>query len=191
MACIKPPRNVTDPSSSHGPTARALGQTALGQAASPLGVSLGQPLGAAAVQEILAYMEGLKSAGKTSGPGGLGPAYQYQVSVLNSFTEYNVGLPGGPAVWADGIDVETGLIQDAKFAAGKSSPYDPPSMSDDFGRHFAVKDAHARLAKYKAVIESPLNPFRGLEIVTTDQPSADFFQGMMNSMGLPGRVRIE
>lgn len=137
------------------------------------------------------YVETLRSRGKIIGLSGANEAIQYQVSVLGSFVEYDVGLPGGPSVIADGINTSNGYLQDAKFASDEQSFYDPESMGSSKMVEIAKQDARRRLSAYKEVVESSSNPFRGLEIITTDQNAAEFFQDMMDDIGLAGRVRIE
>lgn len=142
-------------------------------------------------QEIRSFVEALAAEGKVVGLTGNDASIQYQVSVLNSLVEYRIELPNGTVVEPDGIDIKTGYLQDAKFAWKERSIYDPPSMNSPFMETIATQKATKQLERYKAAILSDTNPFRGLEIVATDKASAEFFEGLMAEVGVPGYVRVE
>lgn len=195
MACIKPPHNVTAPATPRGPT--LLGRLATRTvvvsptvAAELRFAPMGQNLSPAAVATVAGYVQTLIQSGRTSGPPGIDGQYQYQVSLLGA-TEFQVGIPGGPDVWADGIDVSTGMIQDAKFATDARSWYDPSTLGNEGIAQLARNDIDGRLERYREVIESPSNPIRGLELITTDASVAKALTEAMERVGVPGRVRIE
>jgi hypothetical protein len=146
------------------------------------------PLSRADQDAVARYADDLASRGRTRDVTGTGPAYVYQRRVVGE-TEYNVAPAGKPDTWADGINRERGLMQDAKYRQGDSSFYDPDSLPP-FLRDRAIQDMDQRLVKYRDAIQDSSNPLRGLEIVTNDQRAANFVRQRMDELDVPGVVTI-
>jgi hypothetical protein len=105
-------------------------------------------------------------------------------------TEYHIE-GGGEPVWADGVDVDEGLIQEAKLILIPSaSLYIPGSTAGQAARDGAERNLDRELERYADIIQDENNPIRGLEIVTSNLYAARWFVRKMKDHGIPGRVRV-
>ncbi|NUT54579.1 MAG: hypothetical protein HOQ03_01170, partial [Thermoleophilia bacterium] len=104
----------------------------------------------------------------------------------------NYRLGKGPnAVMADGFRISDGAAVEAKHV-GKpdTSPFIPGSKCYPPVREKALGEFYSELRRYKAVIDDPGTPVKGLEIMTNDERAAEFFVDALRRYGVPGRVVI-
>ena len=95
------------------------------------------------------------------------------------------------AAWADGLNDELALAQDAKFVRVDSrSSWFIPDMLDPDIAGFAERRMDKRLIKYAEAINAPDSPIRRLEIFVNRLEAARFVAARMNALQIPGIVRI-
>lgn len=98
---------------------------------------------------------------------------------------------GGAEVWADGVNNEEGLLQEAKFASNPyNSPYVPGSGADAEVRDLVEARLDAQLQKYAAIVNDPYNPIRGLQMITNNEGTAQWLAQKMGQHGIPGYVDV-
>jgi hypothetical protein len=154
------------------------------------GVDLREPLEPAQRQEFDAYLAQLSADGRTRTVNGAGPAYEYQRAACGT-TEYRLSsdtdLPR--ATWADGLNSDLGLAQDAKYVHGDGPSWYRPDSLPEALRGVAQRRTDEQLTKYREAIADPANPVRGLELITNDPPTAEQLAGRMAVLQVPGIVR--
>jgi hypothetical protein len=102
-------------------------------------------------------------------------------------TEYRV-TGGGEIIWADGIDGST--LVDAKFVGSDQSPYVPGSGVPGFIQDKIDAQQESEMRRYSAVINDSDSGFTDLRIVTNLEGAVSYFEGMMNTFGVPGEVVV-
>jgi hypothetical protein len=142
-------------------------------------------------QRFDAYRHQLSTDGKTRPVDDTGPEYDYQRRWCGS-TEYRISpdedLPR--AAWADGLNSDLGLAQDAKYVREDARSWFRPESLPPVMRTLAIQKMDDRLLKYREAIRDGGSPVRGLEIVVNSRSAAEFVAGRMNTLGVPGIVRI-
>ena len=66
----------------------------------------------------------------------------------------------------------------------------PGSAVPEKVRGFVLDQFENELQRYRAVIESPDTPVRGLEIITNDPRAVPYFEDMLNKHDIVGRVVV-
>ncbi|MFB7312170.1 polymorphic toxin-type HINT domain-containing protein [Streptomyces sp. NPDC056192] len=127
---------------------------------------------------------------KTGAPKGSGANQAYQVRVVGS-TEYHA-TGGGTQVWADGLDVNTSELLDAKYVgnAGRS-PFVPGGKVPDFIQAKIDTKMNDEFSRYAAVINDPGNPLVGLRVITNEPGAVPYFTDLMQQHGIPGSVVVD
>jgi hypothetical protein len=98
---------------------------------------------------------------------------------------------GDVKIDADGFRTIDASALDAKHVgSGTRSPYVPGSDLPDFVRQKILGQFENELQRYRAVIDSPSTPVRGLEIVTNDPRAVPYFEEMLDKHGITGRVVV-
>lgn len=154
--------------------------------------SVAEPVDADLEQRFADYRQHLTDEGRTRPAHEPGPAYDYQREWCGH-TEFRVSpdanLP--KAAWADGLNDQLALAQDAKYIKvdSRSTWFIPDTLPPAMAG-LAERKMDERLIKYRDAIESPDNPIRGLEIIVNRLEAAQFMAERMNALGIPGIVRI-
>jgi hypothetical protein len=155
-------------------------------------VSVSEPIDAQQRSDFATYRDQLAGEGRTRTADEHGEAYDYQRQWCGD-VEYRItpdeDLP--KAAWADGLNDELALAQDAKFVRvdSRSSWFIPDTLDPDIAG-FAERRMDKRLIKYGEAINNPDNPIRGLEIIVNSPEAARFIAARMNALHIPGIVRI-
>ncbi|MGQ5580338.1 polymorphic toxin-type HINT domain-containing protein, partial [Streptomyces sp. ECR3.8] len=124
---------------------------------------------------------------KTGGPKGSGANQAYQIRQVGS-TEYHA-TGGGTQVWADGLDINTSELLDAKYVGKPGrSPYVPGGKVPEFIQAQVDEKMNDEFARYAAVINDPRNPLKGLRVITNEPGAVPYFRGLMQQHGIPGSV---
>ncbi|MGA5344612.1 ricin-type beta-trefoil lectin domain protein [Streptomyces griseoincarnatus] len=124
---------------------------------------------------------------KTGGPKGSGANQAYQIRQVGS-TEYHA-TGGGTQVWADGLDINTSELLDAKYVGKPGrSPYVPGGKVPEFIQAQVDEKMSDEFARYAAVINDPRNPLKGLRVITNEPGAVPYFRGLMQQHGIPGSV---
>lgn len=100
---------------------------------------------------------------------------------------------GGAEVWADGIIPDEAMLRDAKLTETPArSPYVDanPHPIPDFVLQQMRDRVERELRSYARVINDPATPVVGLEIVTNTPASVPFWDRMLSTYGIPGRVVV-
>ncbi|MDJ0383206.1 restriction endonuclease fold toxin-2 domain-containing protein [Streptomyces sp. G-G2] len=126
---------------------------------------------------------------KTGAPKGSGANQAYQIRVVGS-TEYHA-TGGGTQVWADGLDINTSQLLDAKHVgnAGRS-PFVPGGKVPDFIQAKIDLKVDDEFSRYSAVINDPGNPLVGLHVITNESGAVPYFTDRMQQHGIPGSVSV-
>lgn len=113
--------------------------------------------------------------------------YEYQRRILGP--NEIVAKGGGTQVEADGINIQEGYLQDAKFVKNPaSSLYLENSGLPQPYLSMALDKIDKLFFRYGEVIRDPSIPVRGLEIITNDRRAFPFFKRLMEKHGIPGRI---
>ncbi|WP_428836774.1 restriction endonuclease fold toxin-2 domain-containing protein [Streptomyces labedae] len=103
-------------------------------------------------------------------------------------TEYHA-TGGGTQVWADGLDINTSELLDAKYVGKPGrSPYVPGGKVPDAVQAQVDEKMSDEFARYAAVINDPRNPLKGLRVITNEPGAVPYFRGLMQQHGIPGSV---
>jgi hypothetical protein len=98
---------------------------------------------------------------------------------------------GGAELWADGVNSEEGLLQEAKFASNPdNSPYVPGSAAGAEVTNGIEIRLDDQLEKYAAIVNDPTNPIRGLQMITNNEGTAQWLAQKMAQHGIPGYVDV-
>jgi uncharacterized protein YukE len=98
---------------------------------------------------------------------------------------------GDVKVNADGFREIDAAALDAKHVGSETrSPYVPGSAVPEKVRGFVLDQFENELQRYRAVIESPDTPVRGLEIITNDPRAVPYFEEMLEKHDIVGRVVV-
>jgi hypothetical protein len=98
---------------------------------------------------------------------------------------------GDVKIDADGFRTIDATALDTKHVGSESrSPYVPGSDTPDFVRQKILGQFEYELQRYRAVIDSPDTPVRGLEIITNDPRAVPYFEEMLDKHGITGRVVV-
>ncbi|MEA5511944.1 restriction endonuclease fold toxin-2 domain-containing protein [Crocosphaera sp. UHCC 0190] len=99
---------------------------------------------------------------------------------------------GNEEIWADGIDLKTGELLEAKYIEKpNNSPYISGSTIPPFIRIKAVGDVENEFRRYAAVINDPNTPVIALRVIVNIKEAVPFFDGLLQQFNLPGRVVIQ
>jgi hypothetical protein len=99
---------------------------------------------------------------------------------------------GNEKIWADGIDIPDGQLQDAKYIADPAkSPYVDGSKVPDFIRESIRDDFEDEVRRYGAVINDPNTPVTGLQIITNEPQAVPYFQSALQKYSVPGSVVVK
>jgi hypothetical protein len=137
------------------------------------------------------YRSDLETSGRVREAKLPGEHYDYQRACCGP-TEFRLSpdtdLPN--ATWADGLNNELGLAQDAKHVGADASSWYRPDTLPPALQRVAQRTVDEMIAKYAPVIADPANPVRGLEIFTNNPQAAAYFDSRMKALGVPGTVQI-
>jgi len=126
-----------------------------------------------------------------------GTAYDYQRHYCG--LKYSVS-GNGESVEADGIDINTCRLLDAKYIADASeSPFvigsNARQRMERYGVTARIDEQESELfRRYAAVLQAPdtENPFIGLDVITNDLASESYWQLWIDTHGVPNaRIREE
>ncbi|MFF7155698.1 polymorphic toxin-type HINT domain-containing protein [Streptomyces sp. NPDC008139] len=124
---------------------------------------------------------------KTGAPKGSGANQAYQIRQVGS-TEYHA-TGGGTQVWADGLDMNTSELLDAKYVGNPGrSPFVPGGKVPGFIQAKIDAKMGDEFSRYAAVINDPGNPLTRLRVITNMPGAVPYFQGLMQQYGVPGSV---
>lgn len=99
---------------------------------------------------------------------------------------------GGEEIWADGINLKTGELLEAKFIENPTkSPYISTSTVPPFIRTKIVKEVENELRRYAAVINDPETPVVGLQVIVNLEKAVPFFANLLSKFNLPGSVVVQ
>ncbi|MFB6887736.1 restriction endonuclease fold toxin-2 domain-containing protein [Kitasatospora sp. NPDC056327] len=126
----------------------------------------------------------------------------YQVRVAGS-TEYRLYTDvEDPATGrelgmdADGVRPEDGAAIDAKYIGQQNSCKSPFRLDNadgvfEFAYENTMEGESKKLEKYASALKDPRNKVNHLELITNDPKASAYFQALMTSQAVTGRVRIE
>ncbi len=98
---------------------------------------------------------------------------------------------GDVKINADGFREIDAAALDAKHVGSRDrSPFVPDSAVPDFIREKNRLAIASELQRYRAIIESPDTPVRGLEIVTNDIRAVPYFEDLLREYDVVGRVVV-
>lgn len=150
-----------------------------------------EPLDDQDLRDFTSYREQLETDGKTRQVTKAGDEYDYQRQYCGD-TEYRItpdaDLPR--SAWADGLNNELGLAQDAKYVKSDSRSWFVPESMPPAMQGLAEEVMDKRLIKYRDVINDNTNPVRGLEIIVNSVAAAQAVAARMNALQVPGIVRV-
>jgi hypothetical protein len=127
---------------------------------------------------------------KPGAPKGSGANQAYQIRVVGS-TEYHA-TGGGTQVWADGLDINTSELLDAKYVSNPGrSPFVPGGKVPDFIQAKIDAKMNDEFSRYAAVINDPGNPLVGLRVITNEPGAVPYFTDLMQQHGIPGSVVVD
>ncbi|MFF2351858.1 restriction endonuclease fold toxin-2 domain-containing protein [Kitasatospora sp. NPDC058115] len=125
----------------------------------------------------------------TGAPKGSGANQAYQIRTVGS-TEYHA-TGGGTQVWADGLDINSSELLDAKYVG---SPGRSPFVPGGKVPHFIQAKIDAKIddefSRYSAVVNDSGNPLTGLRVITNESGAVPYFKGLMQQHGIPGSVVV-
>ena len=105
-------------------------------------------------------------------------------------TNYTV-RGGGATVNADGIDVRTGELLEAKYTDNPArSPYVDDSNIPQFLRDKVRAEQADEFRRYGEVIKDPSNPLVGLRVIVSDPSLEPYFRTLLTEYNIPGRVVV-
>ncbi|MCP2728331.1 restriction endonuclease fold toxin-2 domain-containing protein [Limnofasciculus baicalensis] len=98
---------------------------------------------------------------------------------------------GGEEIWADGINLQTGELLEAKFIEHPAnSPYVNPSSAPPFIRNKIVSEVKEEFRRYAAVINDPETPVIELQVIVNIEEAVPFFESLLSQFNLPGSVIV-
>lgn len=98
---------------------------------------------------------------------------------------------GGKKIWADGLDGVERTALEAKFVVNPArSPFIAGSTTPSFIREKIVGDVTHEFRRYAAVVHDSSNPVRKLVVITNERAAVPFFQGLLDTFRIPGRVVV-
>jgi hypothetical protein len=98
---------------------------------------------------------------------------------------------GGKAVWADGVRVEkTGaVLLEAKYISkDKASPFAGKARDKEI--QFIRDQVEDEFRRYAAIIGDRKTPATSLEVIVNSSGAAPYFNGLLKTFHIPGRVVI-
>lgn len=137
----------------------------------------------AAAPNVDDYVAGLRSKATPISSN----AGRFEVEQTGSRNYRAVG--GGKAVDIDGY---SGLaIHEAKYVGNAlRSPYVIGSDVPDFVRAKVLRKQHNQFLRFGAVISDPTVPFTALHVLTNESKAVPYFQNLMSSYKIPGKVVV-
>jgi hypothetical protein len=98
---------------------------------------------------------------------------------------------GNEEIWADGIDLQSGELLEAKYIENfNNSPYISGSRIPPFIRAKAVGDVENEFRRYAAVINDPNTPVVGLRVIVNIKEAIPFFESLLQQFNIPSRIVV-
>jgi hypothetical protein len=99
---------------------------------------------------------------------------------------------GGEEIWADGIDLHTGQLLEAKFIEHPAnSPYVSNSNIPPFIRAKIIGEVENEFRRYGLIINDKNTPFMGLRVIVNRPEALPFFTELLTRFNISGLVVVK